>query len=61
MNSSQFLISDSYGFDELKNVYKIISDKYRQLPYKYKKICKNYKDIEHEKESLMTKLSACEC
>jgi uncharacterized coiled-coil DUF342 family protein len=54
MNTSQ---SDSFGFDDLNDVYKIISDEYSQLSYKYKNICKNFKDVEQGKESLMTKLS----
>ena len=57
MNTSQFLISDSYGLDELKDVYMILYDRYSQLSYKYKKICKNFKDVEQEKEFIMTKLS----
>jgi predicted nuclease with TOPRIM domain len=54
MNTSQ---SNSFSFDDLNDVYKIISDEYSQLSYKYKNICKNFKDVEQEKESLMTKLS----
>jgi predicted nuclease with TOPRIM domain len=57
MNTSQSLIIDSFGFDDLDNVYKILSNEYSQLSYRYKQICKNFKDVEQEKESLMTKLS----
>jgi predicted nuclease with TOPRIM domain len=57
MNTSQSLIIDSFGFDDLDDVYKILSNEYSQLSYRYKQICKNFKDVEQEKESLMTKLS----
>ena len=38
-------------------MYKILSNEYSQLSYRYKQICKNFKDEEQEKKSLMTKLS----
>jgi hypothetical protein len=56
MNTSQSLVIDSFGFDDLDDVCKILSNEYSKLSYRYKQICKNFKDVEQEKESLMTKL-----
>ena len=55
MNTFQSLTIDSDEEDNLQDVYNSLYDDYYKLIKIHKKISKKVNDVEHEKESLVTK------